>query len=190
MNVAIPVAFLLVTMLLLWFCIYAKGTIWIKTLAIVMCGYFSLVLWNSLGTYAGWPTTNEPPDEFILHWAIVVEPNKTENESGAIFIWITGVHEHKNYLTFLGYSPLNMEPRAYKLPYSRQLHQAIDGAMQSLRKGRIVRGRKCKHGNSDFDGGNDAGGKENNDERPGGGSLSNEQEYQFHELLPTRLPQK
>jgi hypothetical protein len=38
----------------------------------------------------------------------------------------------------LGYKPDNLEPRAYRLPYSRELHAVVERANRLLREGRRV----------------------------------------------------
>lgn len=188
MGVAVPVAFLLLATLLLWFLIYTKGSIWLKVGLTLFSGYFSLVLWSSLATFAGWATDKSLPDEFMLQWAMIVEPDKKTKDPGAIYVWIMGAEsDAKNPLNLLGYESEHAEPRAFKLPYSRPMHEALEEALQALKKGKSVKGQK----NGKFGGKGGQGDKEGQADGDGqNSSLSNQQDYVFHELLPPQPQQK
>lgn len=191
MNIAIPVGFLILATILLWFFIETKGRLAVKIALIIVSSYYCLVTWHSLGSYAGWPAVAHPPDEFILHWVIVNEPNKKTKDPGAIYLWLTSNEKESNTVfNIFRYKSDRLEPRAYAIPYSREMHERAQRARGLLMKGKVVRGTKKgkgapaegEGGNMDGKGPGSIGGK-----RP---SLSNEQDFEFHELLPSVLPDK
>ena len=85
-----------------------------------------------------------------------------------------------------GYHP-NNEPRQYKLPYSREMHEKLAaGTIPKLKKGQPVfgkftkpTGKKGKKGSGD-----------KKSDTDGGGSESQEQDWEFHELRPSDFLQK
>jgi hypothetical protein len=193
MNIAIPIGFLILAVILLWFFINTKGKLGIKVILTLLAGYYSLVTWCSLGTYAGWATDQELPEQFIVHWVTVEEPNKKTNDPGAIYIWITSPDlGTSNMLNFLGYKPEKPEPRIYKLPYSISMHEKAEKIRGLLKKGKVVKGgkKKGKPGEGDAEGDEGKGQPNSSGGRPGRPSMSNKQDYEFYELLPSVLPDK
>ena len=183
MDIAIPVGFLILAVILLWFFINTKGRLVIKVCLTLLAGYYSLVTWRSLDSYEGWPTDEKMPEEFLLHWVVIKEPDKKTSDKGALFVWITSPEvKARNVLNFLGRQSTE-EPRIYRLPYSLKMHEKLEKARGVLMKGKVVRGKK---------GGKDGQGQGGDGTRNGNGrgSSSTEQEYEFHELLPTKLPEK
>lgn len=67
--------------------------------------------WNNLQETRGWPSDQTLPIQFELISADVVEPNPLENSSGNIHLWIRPTN--------------NSSPKAYVLPYSRELHKKL-----------------------------------------------------------------
>ena len=61
------------------------------------------------------------PERFVMVAAMVEEP--TANRQGALYLWVRPLHD----------GVAEPEPRAYRLAYSRQLHEQIN---EGLRKGR------------------------------------------------------
>lgn len=175
-----PIGFLILAIIFLWFFIYTKGKWAIKVALILLGGFYSLVVFDSLGTYAGWATPEELPDEFQVHWIVVNEPNKKTGDKGSIYIWIGGAKSSENVL---GYKSSVNEPRSYKIPYSLEAHKKAEAALTSLRKGKTVIGKKGKGGKGRNDG--DGEDKEGNTN-----SFSSGQEFEFHELLPSIMPDK
>jgi hypothetical protein len=185
MNIALPIGFLILATILLWFLIYTKGKWGIKVALIMLGGFYSLVVFDSLGTYAGWATSETLPDEFRVHWIVINEPNKKTGDKGNIYVWIGGA---KASLSVFGYKSAQAEPRSYSLPYSLEMHKKAAGALALLRKGKAVFGKKGK-GKGGF-GGEEDDGKEGDPRNKGPRNFSRGQEFEFHELLPTIMPDK
>jgi hypothetical protein len=79
----------------------------------------------------GWPSSNPVPEKFLLHGAIIEEPNKEEGVAGTILLWVNDLTDHK---------PSEL-PRAYVMPYSRGLHTAAQEALRQMRNGELQLGR-------------------------------------------------
>lgn len=89
----------------------------------------------------GWPNPAPLPARFQLHAALVEEPVTTEDPNGAIFLWVTpwrDVLVQNEYTT--PSMPTSRRPRAFGLPYTRELHQEIDTMRERLARGELVIG--------------------------------------------------
>jgi hypothetical protein len=135
-TIGIPVAFVLLTILILWVVIGVKGKWWVKTCLISLTLYFSVGLWISIDGLLGWPTTDGPPQKFEIHWLLVKEPNKKTGDSGAIYMWASNVNANKqsSFSPFGSKKPLS-KPRLYQLPYSRSMHEQTESILEKLKKG-------------------------------------------------------
>jgi hypothetical protein len=71
----------------------------------------------------GWPARQALPERFVLLAAVIEEPGK--NSAGALHVWVNTLHNGKP----------EREPRAYTLPYSKDLHALLDEGMKKARQG-------------------------------------------------------
>ena len=198
-TIVIPLAYLLLTGLLLWGVIWSKGRWGYKLAAIVIVPAFAIAVWSALGSYRGWPTTEEPPDRAQFHWGVVREPDAQSGDKGAIYLWLSpGKSSKKDDPSVLEYASRKGEPRAYARPYSRRLHEEVESGRQMVRDGKRVgmqRGRVGQKGKGQSDGGAQGQGG------PDGGAPaqppSNErgenygdhdQEFRVYELPPPAPP--
>jgi hypothetical protein len=185
MSIAIPVAFLILIVVILWLIIHLKGKFWIKLTFVSVATYYCIVLWYSLATFAGWSSGDDLPKEFQVKWIVIKEPSKKTGHDGAIYLWVSDIEnkaESRNILNFLGYNAKGGEPRSFKVPYTRALHERAARAMGMLRRGIPVKGSALKGEKKDG-----AGKKGRRGARSGrGGNHSNKQEIEFHILPPAR----
>lgn len=85
----------------------------------------AFAVWQGSQAPKGWPTTAKPPDGAQLVYGVVREPEP--GDPGEIDLWLLDAGANR--------------PRAYRLPYSRQLHRELAEAAKS--GGRVaVRRRK------------------------------------------------
>ncbi len=96
---------------------------WAKALVVV--GVTSLYFWadHALNDVWGWPSKHALPERFVLLAAVIEEPSKTK--PGALFVWVNALEKGK---------PAR-EPRAYTLPYSKDLHSLLNEGMKKVRQG-------------------------------------------------------
>jgi hypothetical protein len=193
---SIPFAFFILSSLLLWLVIGAKGHWLIKASVISFVLYFCVSIDFSLENLLGWPSSQSLPEKFQVHWIKIREPNKKTKEQGAIYVWVTNLNQtdkeegwdgwRRLFVSFNNYDL--REPRAYRLFYSKEDHQKAQRAITLLKGGDKVGGGngkgkgKGKGGKGKGDG---DGGKKN-----GGGSLSRNGGVYFEKLPPPRLPDK
>ncbi len=122
---AVYVSFVVLSALALWAVIYSRGH-WAPKLALIcIVPAFGVIVWHSLEGYRGWPAEIKPPDRAELVGQYIDEPT-------AIYLWLIPAGESR--------------PRAYKIPYSRQLHEAAARAAGIAKRGghpafRVYRGR-------------------------------------------------
>ena len=197
MDLAIPIGFLLVVVLLLWLLIGAKGKLPLKLITVVACCYYCIAVWVSLGSYMGYPTTQDLPDQFFLRAVIIEEPDKKAGTEGAIYLWISHFEgESKNVFETLTYDAKPGEVRVHRIKYRRTVHERLNGVMGALRRGIPVMGGKALRGEGEGEGQGDATGGDpgrgDGDRRgQGGAGFSQEQEPHFYVLPPSmRIPKR
>jgi len=97
------------------------------------------VYWAT-GELRGFPTDSPLPDHFQMHWARIVEPDKITGDPGAIFLWIEELDD-QNY-------PAGV-PRAYRLPYSRELAEMVRAGNAQIAHGQPIAGEVVEEAPAD-----------------------------------------
>ena len=180
MNI-IP-TFILLGGLILWFVIGTKGYWSLKMILITMTVCFSLFLSQTMEDVRGWPTDDELPNKFRVHWIVIKEPSKTDHsEKGGIYLWVTDLAGD------------GKQPRAYRSEYSREKHEDAQKALGMIMEGKAVAGGRGGDGEGEGEGEGDGEGDQKGQGQGNGtgdGSLSDSPEIIFHELPPSKLPEK
>ena len=188
MNVALPILLLIFGGLSFWVLTESTVKWYIKTACIAVFCLFTIVFWTTIHTFLGWPANeNDMPEKVLIHWVIIKEPNKFREFDGAIYITLETAEEIKGnkIAKFFGYGNDRIEPRLFKLKYSRELHEQLQGLKSKLKTGQPVMGKLTKKGKR----GNPKMGEGKNDKK-GEGSESQKQDWEFHELRPSEIHQK
>src|SRR5258708_33552869 len=115
----IVASYVLIALLLLSLNLASRWHWGMKAAAIAITTCFFGVSYLSIGELIGWPAEARIPEHFQLHWATVVEPDKLNGLPGSIYLWIEGLDEN---------NMLAGTPRAFRLPYSRELADRIGHA--------------------------------------------------------------
>ena len=188
MNIALPVLLLVFGGLTFWVLNESSLKWYFKTASISAFCVFTIIFWTSIHTFLGWPALeNDMPEKVLVHWVVIKEPNKATESKGAIYILLeSAMEDESGFLArFFGYSRRGNEPRLYGLDYDRELHEKLaKGTMPRLRRGQPVLGKLTKKAPS-----NNREGKEDS-KKDGGGSESQDQKWEFHELLPSEIHTK
>lgn len=71
----------------------------------------------------GWPGRQALPERFVLLAAVIEEPTKTS--PGALYVWVNALEKGRP----------GQRPRAYQLPYSKDLHALLNEGMKKVRQG-------------------------------------------------------
>ena len=189
MNIALPILLLVLGGLTFWVLTESKVKWYIKSACITAFCVFTIVFWLSIHSFLGWPALeSDMPEKVLIHWVIVKEPNKVTKHPGRILILLQSADKPDSSLfaRFFGYRKDRIEPRLYGLKYSRGLHEELQkGVMTKLKNGTPVFGKMTKEGKM----GTGKKGKRGNNHK-GSGSESQEQDWEFHELLPSEIHRK
>jgi hypothetical protein len=116
--VAALLAFLCVLSLL-----WSRWPGWMKLLLVLGVAGFYFHADEVVHRIWGWPSADPLPPRFVLLAAVIEEPSaKTK---GALYVWVNALENGK---------PVR-EPRAYRLPYAKDLHALLDEGMKKVRQG-------------------------------------------------------
>lgn len=119
------IVYALLAFLLLVLCL---GTRWhwgLKTALVLLVSGFYAFGHQTFTGVSGWPAEDELPQRFVLLAAVFDEPSPGRGHKGAIYLW---VHPMKDN------APLAM-PRAFKLPYEKDLHRILGDGVKKARDG-------------------------------------------------------
>jgi len=99
----------------------------IKAGAILVATLFYLITLMTLPGFYGWPTSEPLPQKFRLVNMEVQEP-RNEVDEGVIYLWVVSLVDASD------------EPRAYRLPYTRELHSRLTAARKRMEFGQTLAG--------------------------------------------------
>src|SRR5215470_102918 len=99
----------------------------IKAAAIAITTTFFGISYISIAGLIGWPSEARVPGHFQLHWATVVEPDKINGFPGSIYLWVEALDEAN--------VPAGT-PRAFRVPYSRELADRTGHAKERIEQGK------------------------------------------------------
>ena len=212
-TLGIPLAFLCMISIIMWYIIGGRGKWWVKVPIIAVVAYLSLGLWYSMNGLLGWPTNASPPEKFQAHWIVVQPPKSDDPNSGAIFLWATDLQPDKssafgsdvpnwvNNVLFPFHSKKKKnDPRLYSLPYSKELHKQANGIIEGyLKKGKPFMGTMKQgegkgkgKGQGEGQGEGPDGEGRNQGQGQGYGSFSRDDQPapMFYQLPPPKFPEK
>lgn len=117
-------AYGVVALLLLNVVFFTRWMWWVKVLAIAVVGVLFHSTWQSMPGLLGWPTDEGLPERFNLTALEIVEPDKSGEVKGEIYLWTTELN--------LDGSP--RVPRAFAVPFHPELQAKLTLAGTKLRK--------------------------------------------------------
>lgn len=98
---------------------------WLKALMVALTTVFYFVGQQAFWAVAGWPSEQDLPRRFVLLSAVFDEPNPQRGHDGAIHVWLTPLDDE---------TPAP-QPRAYRLPYEKDLRRILDDGLRKTRDG-------------------------------------------------------
>lgn len=146
----ITILYALMMGLLCWLIIGVRGKWVIKSFMIAMSIWFAVTLGYSFHNFMGWPSEEEFKTETSqLIWFQVTEPSKTHGTPGAIYLWVREfspgekekaltVKELMNPMHWFTYPDPNTAPRAYRLPYTKEMHKKLRKAAEGRGEGKVA----------------------------------------------------
>ena len=120
-------SYLVIAVLLLSLNLTSRWHWTVKAAAIATTTGFFAVSYVSIGGLIGWPSEARMPGHFQLHWATVVEPDKLNGLPGSIYLWVEALDEA---------NIPSGTPRAFRVPYSRELADRIGRAKERIEQGK------------------------------------------------------
>jgi hypothetical protein len=166
MTLSLILAYAAALALLACALLWSRWPRWLKGLLVL--GVTLLYFHGHQVVHAVWgvPSSDALPPRFLLLAGVVEEPGP--RNPGAVFLWVSELREGRT----------SLEPRGYKVPYSKELHSQIE---QGLKRGR--------------DGVAQMGTAELKLDKPGAGILglrpgNDEQELLIKDLPVPQLPEK
>lgn len=119
LSLSIAALALLCVLALLW----SRWPGWLKALLVAGVTAFYFYADEAAHNLAGWPTTDALPPRFSLLAVVVEEP--TAKTAGSLTLWVNTITDGK---------PAG-EPRAHRLPYTKDLHALLNEGMKKARQG-------------------------------------------------------
>jgi hypothetical protein len=121
-EITLIASYVIPVVILAWIWLGVRGKLVIKILITACLPLIYVLHWQGLQENKGWPAEQKLPEEFILIAADVIEPGASKGRDAAIYLWIRPVEaEH---------------PRAFRLDYSRELHQTLFEVRQRMKQGK------------------------------------------------------
>ena len=131
-QLGLAFVYVLPLVLVAWIWLGGKRSSQFRLPLLVLLPVFYWVHWQAVSDLIGWPSSEALPNTFEMVSAVVVEPDVQQAEDGEIYLWIR--------------PRLRGKPRAYVLPYSRELHELVHASNQKIAQGirqqGSVRGRE------------------------------------------------
>ena len=124
--IGIGLSYVVVAVLLLSLNVASRWHSGVKAGAIAVTSVFFGISYASIAGLIGWPSEARVPEHFQLDWATVVEPDKLNGTSGSIYLWVETLDENGG--------PAGT-PRAFRVPYSRDLADRIGHAKERIEQG-------------------------------------------------------
>ena len=153
----------------------------IKISAIVIVSLLYAGTYHGSQNLRGWAIAKAPPNPFKLHWAIVEEPDKIKRTDGAIYI--LGQALARNGVP-------TGSPRLYQLPFTPELAEEIDEALNKKEDGKPLEARmvyKAARPDSEMD---EIQKRDGNKSRPDSAGDEERLKLEFRELPTPDLPPK
>ncbi len=96
---------------------------WLRGLLVLGVTLFYFYAEDALHTLWGWPSGDALPERFVLLAAVIDEPGA--KRPGALYVWVNALEDGKPAA----------QPRAFRLPYSKDLHALLNEGLKKVRGG-------------------------------------------------------
>jgi hypothetical protein len=103
--------------------LWSRWPAWLKGLLVVGVTLFYFYANEVVHHMWGWPSSDALPEKFVLLAAVIEEPNS--KQPGAVYVWVNALENGKAI----------PQPRAYRLPYAKDLHALLNEGMKKVREG-------------------------------------------------------
>lgn len=126
----LTLAYVFLTAIILLSLVYSRILWLLKCVLIIVALVFYWLSYQGWKETQGWPSETELPDRFLLHAAVIEEPEEVEGKDGYIYMWLTNIEKHQ----------LASEPRSFKLDYDSGIHGKLEIALREMKNGNLQLG--------------------------------------------------
>lgn len=123
MTLPIILSFAALLLLCLLALLQSRWPAWLRGLLVVGVSAFYFYAESAIHTLWGWPSGDALPERFVLLAAVIEEP--TARREGALYVWVNAIEDGKPAA----------QPRAYQLPYAKDLHALLNEGLKKVRNG-------------------------------------------------------
>ncbi|MDE1949522.1 MAG: hypothetical protein KGL43_16395 [Burkholderiales bacterium] len=123
MTLSVVLSFAALAFLALLALLWSHWPAWIKLLLVAAVTLFYFHADDQLHQMWGWPSADTLPKRFVLLAAVIDEPNA--KSPGALYVWVNALEDGKPAA----------QPRAFRLPYTKDMHSLLDEGMKKIRQG-------------------------------------------------------
>jgi hypothetical protein len=124
--IGVVTSYVVIAVLLLSLNLASHWQWWVKATAIAVTSVFFGLSYVAIAALLGWPSESRLPERFQLHWAAIVEPDKANGLPGSIYLWTEVLNDN---------NLLSGTPRAFRVPFSRELADRIQRAKKRIEEG-------------------------------------------------------
>lgn len=103
--------------------VWSRWPGWAKALLVVGVTVLYFAADRAIDSRSGWPSGATLPARFALLAVVTEEPNA--KREGALYVWVQPIEDGKTAAA----------PRAFRLPYTREMHSLFGEAMRKNRQG-------------------------------------------------------
>ena len=125
----LALAYVFLLVLLLFAVIRSELGAGLKMTLVVLAGAFYIWHYDAMQSRLGWPASKPLPENFELISRVAIEPDLQRDEEGGIYLWLRDLDADE---------PV---PRAYRLPYRKDLHRKVDDTLRRQQQGERFVGR-------------------------------------------------
>lgn len=118
--IALAFAYFAIVALGLLVAIPGRTPFFVRVLAVLVLPALAFSIWKASQPTTGWPSSSTPGGTFVAGYVREPEPG----DPGEIDLWLM--------------PPGSTHPRAFQLPYTRQMHKGVDAAQQATKRGQRV----------------------------------------------------
>ena len=123
MTLPVVLSFAALAFVALLALLWSRWPAWLKALLVVGVSGFYFYANEVVHDMWGWPSGDALPARFVLLAAVIDEPSA--KRPGALYVWVNALEDGRPAA----------QPRAYQLPYAKDLHALLNEGMKKIREG-------------------------------------------------------
>lgn len=123
MTLALILSFAALALLCVLALLWSRWPAWFKGILVVGVTVFYFYADSVVHQLSGWPSPDALPERFVLLAAVIEEPSARTD--GALYVWVNAIDDGKP----------TAQPRAYRLPYSKDVHSMLNEGIKKVRQG-------------------------------------------------------